>query len=103
MDLIVGLNSYYQSDSENYISTTSQFSEEWGSFWLTSLSATLAADSWSATLYVKNAGNEEGVTGGFPVSYWSYDTGVFENWYGNGARQFIVQPRTIGLKLGYRF
>ena len=32
-----------------------------------------------------------------------YDTGAFEGWYGNGNRQFIVQPRTIGLKIGYRF
>ena len=54
-------------------------------------------------LYVRNLGDEDGANGGFPSSYWSYDTGTFENWYGNGNREFIVQPRTIGLKVGYRF
>jgi len=67
------------------------------------VSATLVSDNWSASLYVKNIGDEAGVTGSFPSSYFSYDTGIFESWYGNGNRQFIVQPRTIGLKIGYTF
>ena len=103
MDLIVGLTGYYQSKSENFINSTNQLSETFDSFWLLGASATLAADRWSATLYIKNALDEAGATGSFPVSYWSYDTGVFESWYGNGNRQFIVQPRTIGLKVGYSF
>ena len=64
---------------------------------------TLAGDKWSAQLYGKNLGDEAAPTGGFPSSFWSYDTGVFENWYGNGNRQFIVQPRTIGLRVSYDF
>jgi len=54
-------------------------------------------------LYVKNAGDEAGVSGGFPTGVASFDTGIFEHWYGNGNRNFIVQPRTIGLKVGYSF
>ena len=103
MDLVIGANSYYQSESENFISDDNQLSETFDGFWLVGASATLVSDNWRASLYVKNIGDEAGVTGSFPSSYFSYDTGIFESWYGNGNRQFIVQPRTIGLKIGYTF
>jgi outer membrane receptor protein involved in Fe transport len=103
MDLVAALNAYFQDESENYISTESQFSESFDSFWLVGATASLVTENWSATLYAKNLTDEAAPTGGFPIGYWSYDTGNFENWYGNGNRQFIVQPRTIGLKFGYRF
>jgi hypothetical protein len=63
----------------------------------------MVTDSWTAMLYIKNIGDEAAPSGGFPIGYWSFDTGIFENWYGNGNRQFIVQPQTIGLKFSYRF
>jgi outer membrane receptor protein involved in Fe transport len=103
MDLLAGFNAYYQNDSENFVDQASSLNENFDSFALLGASATLAAENWSATLYVKNLSDEEAPTGAFSIGYWSYDTGVFENWYGNGNRQFIVQPRTIGLKFGYRF
>jgi outer membrane receptor protein involved in Fe transport len=103
MEFIASLNAYYQSDSENFINQGSTLNEKLGSFTLLGASTTLAAEKWSATLYVRNLTDEEAPTGAFANGYWSYDTGIFENWYGNGNRQFIVQPRTIGLKLGYRF
>ncbi len=103
MDLVAGLNGYYQSESENFINQTSPVNETYGSFTLFGATASLVSDNWTAMLYVKNIGDESGATGGFASTDWSYDTGVFENWYGNGNRQFIVQPRTIGLKFGYRF
>ena len=103
MNLVAGLNAYYQSDAENFINQTSPVNETFDSFTLFGANATLVSDNWSATLYLKNIGDEAGATGSFAATNWSYDTGVFENWYGNGNRQFIVQPRTIGLKFGYRF
>ncbi|MDH3612954.1 MAG: TonB-dependent receptor [Gammaproteobacteria bacterium] len=103
LDLLAGVNLYYQSDSENFIDQASTLNETFDSFSLVNINATVAAENWSATLYVKNLTDEEAPTGGFANGYWSYDTGVFENWYGNGNRQFIVQPQTIGLKFGYRF
>ena len=102
-DLVVGFNGYYQSDSENFINAADAWAETWDSYWLMGASATLVADNWSAMLYVKNIGDEEGVSGGFPTGVASFDTGIFENWFGNGNRNFIVQPRTIGLKLAYNF
>ena len=99
----LGFNAYSQSKSENFIDANDELSVRFGSFVLLGLNASLSTDTWSAMLYAKNIGDESGVTGAFPTSYWSYDTGVFESWYGNGNRQFIVQPRTIGLKLSYHF
>jgi len=103
MDLIAAFNAYYQSETENFIDQTATLNESFDAFMLLNASASLQAENWSATLYLRNLSDESGASGGFPSSYWSYDTGVFENWYGNGNRQFIVQPRTIGLKFGYRF
>ncbi len=103
MDLIVSFNAYFQDKSDSYIDQTSVINENYDSFWLMGINATLVAENWSATLYIKNLGDEAAPSGGFPVGYWSYDTGIFENWYGNGNRQFIVQPQTIGVKFGYRF
>jgi outer membrane receptor protein involved in Fe transport len=103
MDLIASFNAYYQSETENFINQSALLNETFDAFTLLNASASLVTESWSATLYIRNLTDEEGASGGFPSSYWSYDTGVFENWYGNGNRQFIVQPQTIGLKFGYRF
>jgi outer membrane receptor protein involved in Fe transport len=103
MRLVAAFNAYYQSEAENYINQASTINKTYDAFTLLNVNATLATDKWSAMLYVRNLGDEEGASGGFPSTWWSYDTGIFENWYGNSNRQFIVQPRTIGLKLGYRF
>jgi hypothetical protein len=103
MDLIAGLNAYYQNDSENFIDQASALNETYGSFTLLNATLSLSTDSWTAMLYAKNLTDESGATGGFAATDWSFDTGEFENWYGNGNRQFIVQPRTFGLKFGYRF
>jgi len=97
------LGVYYQSEAENFINKESSWAETFESFALWNGSVSLINDHWSASLYVKNLTNEKAVTGSFPESHWSYDTGIFEEWYGNGNRQFITQPRTVGLKLSYQF
>jgi outer membrane receptor protein involved in Fe transport len=104
MDFILGVNSYYQSESENFIENTgNDLSESFDDFWLLGANATLAAENWNAMLYVRNAGDEAAPSGSFPSAYFGADTGIFESWYGNGNRQFIVQPRTIGLRFTYEF
>ena len=103
MDVIVGVNGYYQSEAENFITTDSYLSENFGSFALWGANATLAAENWSAMLYVKNLTDEAGASGSFPCTYFCSDSGTFENWYGNGNRNFIVQPQTVGLKFTYNF
>jgi len=101
--LVGRVNAYFQSAAENYIDQDSPLNQTHDSFWLLGASLSLVSERWELTFYGKNLGDEEGVTGAFPASHWSYDTGVFENWYGNGNRQMIVQPRTLGLTASYRF
>jgi outer membrane receptor protein involved in Fe transport len=103
MNLVAGFNAYFQGESESFIDPDSEFGKTYDSFWLLGANVSLLAENWSATLYARNLGDEAGATGGFPSRHWSYDTGTFENWYGNGNREFIVQQQTIGLKFGYRF
>ena len=103
MDLIGRVNAYYQSEAENFIDEDSLLNQTHDEFWLFGASLGLATQNWDITLYGKNLGDEDGVTGAFPSGHWSYDTGSFENWYGNGNRQMITQPRTIGLAASYRF
>ena len=103
MAIVSRINAYYQSEAENFIDQDSLHNETFDDFWLWSGSIALVNQNWDITLYGKNLGNEEGVTGAFPSSYLSYDTGVFEGWYGNANRQMITQPRTIGLSASYHF
>jgi outer membrane receptor protein involved in Fe transport len=103
MDLVGAFDVYYQSKSENFIDQASQINETFDSFTLLGASVTLASGPWRAVLYGRNLTDEAAPSGAFAQTDWSYDTGVFEGWYGNGNRQFIVQPRTFGLKIGYSF
>jgi iron complex outermembrane receptor protein len=103
MDLIAGFNVYNQSKTDAYIDNTNMRNEVYDAFSLVGATLSLVSDNWTLQLYGKNLGDEGASTGGFTESHWSYDTGTFENWYGNGNRQFIVQPLTVGLKVSYNF
>ena len=72
-------------------------------FDLWNLSTTLSLDSWWGSLYVKNLFNEEGTTGVFPFLVGGSQTDPTQNYFGNNSRDYIAQPRTIGLTVGYRF
>jgi outer membrane receptor protein involved in Fe transport len=100
---MASVNGYYQSDSQNYITTDHDLSEKFGSFWLLGANLAYGTENWTAMLYAKNLTDESGASASFPSAYFGADTGIFESWYGNGNRQFIVQPRTIGLRFSYDF
>jgi len=95
------LSVYYQSDSVNSI--TPKLEAAFGGFSLWNLQTTLSSDNWSASLYIKNLGDEKAVTGNYPSHYMSTDTGTFENYYGNNQREYLATPRTIGMALKYNF
>lgn len=103
IDLTGIVNGYFQGESENFVNQSSVNNETFDSFWLWNASVRVDSDDWYAVLYAKNISNEEAVTGSFPCSNWCYDNGTFENWYGNGNREMIAQPRTIGLSLGFKY
>lgn len=93
---------YYQGDSINSVQDTS-IQEKFGSFVLLNASVAVINENWTFTLYGKNLGNEEGITGSYPEAYMSTDTGPFENYYGNNQRNYISTPRTFGVSATYRF
>ena len=73
------------------------------SFQLWSLSSTFSKDAWSASLYVRNLFNEDGTTGVFPFLVGGSRPDASQQYFGNNSRDYIAQPRTIGLVVGYRF
>jgi hypothetical protein len=96
------LNAYYQSDSINSVTEDTR-QDKFGSFTLWNASIAIEAEHWRFSLYGKNLSNEEGVTGSLPETNQGLDTGIFENFYGNNNRDYITQPRTIGISATYRF
>jgi outer membrane receptor protein involved in Fe transport len=95
------ISAYHQSATQNSISQSPREKATWSGFSQFGISSTLAADKWSATFFVKNLTNSEGVTGGFLES--AMGTAPAQNYYGNGSKVLISQPRTIGLSASYTF
>ncbi len=92
---------YYQGDSENSILNTPDWNTTLASFSIWNFSSTIAAEKWSASLYIKNAFNEQGTTAEFKDGY--FVTRPLDNYYGQGQKTFISQPRTIGISAKYWF
>lgn len=95
------LGAYHQSDMENAISSSPRFAQRLDGFNLFDASLTLATDSWNASLYIKNLSNEDGVTGVIKEGYMGTDP--TQNYYGNGNKEFVTVPRTVGLAFSYQF
>ncbi|MFZ6756031.1 TonB-dependent receptor [Undibacterium sp. Ji50W] len=95
------INAYYQGSTENAISSSALVKKTWDSFSQWGLSSTLMGGKWSATFFVKNLTNNAGITGGFLEA--SMGTSPSQNYYGNGSKVLISQPRTIGFSANYNF
>ena len=102
LNLATRLSAYYQSDSINSV-TDNTLQDTFDGFSIWNIGTTLSNENWSASLYVKNIGNDQAITGNYPSAYMSTDTGTFENYYGNNQRQYLATPRTVGLALKYNF
>jgi len=92
---------YYQGKSENSILDTPDWNETLDAFSLWNFSTTLVGEKWSASLYIKNAFNEDGTTAVFKDGY--FVTRPEDFFYGQGQKTFISQPRTIGISAKYWF
>ena len=95
------LSAYYQSASENAISTSARFAQELGSFSIWDFNSSLMFGDWMVGLFVKNLFNEEGVVGVYKEEYMG--TSPEQNYYGNGAKNVIARPRTVGLLVSWDF
>jgi outer membrane receptor protein involved in Fe transport len=102
-EFIVHLDGYYQSETRNSMGdpTTGLFNVPLDAFQIWGTAFTLAADRWNASLWFKNIFNEEGVTGKFTEAYMG--TAPDQGYFGNGAKDLISLPRTIGLSFNYNF
>ncbi|NOZ43544.1 MAG: TonB-dependent receptor, partial [Alphaproteobacteria bacterium] len=100
--LILRLNGYYQSSTQNSINAGSRFfGATMKGFSLWNASATLSLDSVDVTLWMKNILNNAGITGIYKASYMG--TRPAANYFGSGAKNIIALPRTIGLSVSYNF
>jgi outer membrane receptor protein involved in Fe transport len=99
----VHVDGYYQSETRNSFGdpTTGRFNVPIDSFQIWNTAFTLASDRWNASLWFKNIFNEEGVTGKFTEVYMGTAPAI--GYFGNGAKDLISLPRTIGLSFNYSF
>ena len=98
---IAHVDGFYQSDTVNALSQSPAFNVNLDSFQIWGTAFTLASDKWNASLWVKNIFNEEGVTGTFTELYMGTAPAI--GYFGNGAKDLISLPRTIGLSVNYNF
>ncbi len=95
------VDGYSQSGTRNSIGSNPTFNVPIDGFQLWNLASTLNFGTWDATLFVKNVFNEEGTTGLFTEAYMGTAPAV--GYYGNGSKDFIALPRTVGVSVAYRF
>jgi outer membrane receptor protein involved in Fe transport len=99
------ISGYYQSETENAFGdgfrAPGTFTADIDGFALMDLNTWISADKWSATLFIKNLSNEKGKTGQFSELYMGTDPD--QNYFGNGNKEFLALPRTIGLGFTYEF
>jgi iron complex outermembrane recepter protein len=74
---------------------------EMSGFQIWNISTTYTRDSWSASVYLKNMFNEDGTTGVFPYLRGGSAPGGAILYDGNNSREYITQPRTVGVVVSY--
>ncbi len=98
------LGGYYQSTTQNAVNadTTSpgRFNVQLDSFSIWDFTSTVEGESWAVSLWIKNLTNEKGITGTFTETYMG--TSPAQNYFGNGNKDFIAVPKTIGVALRYK-
>ncbi len=99
--LFLRTDGFFQSESRNAIGTTATFNVPLEEFAIINATATVSNGPFSASLWIKNVFNEEGVTGKFTEAYMG--TAPALGYYGNGNKVFLSLPRTFGLTTTYAF
>ncbi len=92
---IFRFDGFYQSSTQNVLDQTVSDSRKFGAFSVWDLTATLANEWWSVSLFVKNVFDNRGVTGAFTGTGFGPNPGA--EFYGSNARTFITLPRTLGI------
>ncbi|MEJ8566572.1 TonB-dependent receptor [Elongatibacter sediminis] len=95
------ITGYWQSEMENSVLPSPRFNQTLDDFAIVDFSSTLAINHWAVTLFVKNLFNEDGIVGVFKEQYMGTDPA--QNYFGNGSKELISRPRTVGVNLRYDF
>lgn len=105
MNWVNRLSGYYQSSTRNAINADTaspgRFNVELDSFELLNYVTTLSRNNWEASFFVRNLTNERGVTGIFTEVYMGTDPA--QNYFGNGSKEFLTLPRTLGFNVRFRY
>jgi len=99
--LVLRADAYYQSETENAMSLSPKFQRTLDGFAIFNASATYSRGNWDTTLWLKNIGNEAGVTGVYTTEYMG--TSPAQHYFGNGSKALTALPRTVGVTVSYRF
>ena len=99
--LYTRLDGNYQSSSRNSVGVSPTFNVPLAGFSIWNAVATLSNKSFSASLWVKNIFNEEGITGVYTEAYMG--TSPAQGYFGNANKQLISLPRTIGATATFNF
>jgi|TARA_B110000914_G_scaffold210182_1_gene209132 iron complex outermembrane receptor protein len=92
---------YSQSDTRNYIGENSQYDAKFDGFRIINMSSTFFQDNTYLSIFVKNIGNERGVTGAFLNP--AFGPSPSQGFYGSNNREFFALPRTVGISLNRTF
>jgi len=92
---------YYQSETENALSQSVRFQQTMDGFSILGYSSSIVTDYFTTTFWIKNLTNEQGTTGVFKEEYMG--TSPAQGYFGNGSKEFLALPRTIGLTVSYVF
>jgi iron complex outermembrane recepter protein len=95
------INVFAQGETENSIEQSVKVKQTLPGFSIWGVSSSLSSDRWSLSLFVKNLLNQEAITGSFLEA--NMGTDPTQNYFGNGSKVFISQPRTIGMSASYKF
>ncbi len=103
MDLVLRADGYYQSKTRNIVNNVgnARVEQDLPGFSIWNASATLIMDRVDVTLWMKNIFNNRGVTGVFKEEFMG--TLPSAGYFGNGSKELISLPRTIGLSVNYSF
>lgn len=99
--LFARVDGFYQSESRNSVGTSPTFNVPLEGFQIWNSTLTLSNGPVSASLWVKNIFNEEGVTGVFTEAYMG--TSPSQGYFGNANKEMISLPRTVGISATYSF
>jgi outer membrane receptor protein involved in Fe transport len=99
--LVYRLDYYQQSETTNFIGVDEAFSADFKKFSIVNISATLFKDDMYVSLFIKNLGNDRGVTGAFLNQSFGPDTS--QGFYGDNSREFFALPKTVGISINRSF